>query len=97
VSRKVSDSQHLKFFVCLLGLFTEEDFPCLNCEIIPSIILEEAKHFVTFMSSMLEEILGNEDFVAGLLKASGKSQAELSELTRDLSLTLDGQTESPSK
>jgi hypothetical protein len=46
---------------------------------------------------MLEEILGNEDFVVGLLKASGKSQAELSELTRDLSFTLDGQTESPSQ
>lgn len=45
---------------------------------IPSIILEEAKHFVTFMSSMVEELIGNEDLMMAILRNSNKT-AEISE------------------
>jgi hypothetical protein len=46
---------------------------------IPSIILEEAKHFVTFMSSVVEELIGNEEFVLTILRNSNRT-AELNEL-----------------
>ena len=50
------------------GTFTEDDFSSVGCEEIPSIILEEAKHFVTFLSSMVEELIGNEELMLILLQ-----------------------------
>jgi hypothetical protein len=38
---------------------------------IPSIILEEAKTFVTFMQSMVEELIGNEEVMLAIARASG--------------------------
>ena len=38
---------------------------------IPSIILEEAKTFVTFMQSMVEELIGNEDVMIAIARATG--------------------------
>ena len=42
---------------------------------IPSIILEEAKHFVTFMSTMVEELLGNEELMISILRATNQTAA----------------------
>lgn len=38
---------------------------------IPSIILEEAKTFVTFMQSMVEELIGNEDVMIAIARTTG--------------------------
>ena len=38
---------------------------------IPSIILEEAKTFVTFMQSMVEELIGNEEVMLAIARATG--------------------------
>jgi hypothetical protein len=38
---------------------------------IPSIILEEAKTFVTFMQSMVEELIGNEEVMIAIARATG--------------------------
>ncbi|TNV82942.1 hypothetical protein FGO68_gene13777 [Halteria grandinella] len=45
---------------------------------IPSIILEEAKHFMTFMSSMVEELLGNEELMISILRNQNRT-AEINE------------------
>jgi hypothetical protein len=45
---------------------------------IPSIILEEAKHFMTFMSSMVEELLGNEELMLAILRNQNRT-AEINE------------------
>lgn len=42
----------------IIGEFKEEDFYYGDCEDINSIILAEAKTFVTFMQSMVEDMLG---------------------------------------
>ena len=52
---------------------------------IPSIILEEAKHFVTFMSSMVEELIGNEEFMLAILR----NQNRTAEINDFLNKTLD--------
>ena len=58
-----------------LGTFGDEDFSNEGCGEIPSVVIEEAKHFVTFMSSMVEELLGNENFVANILKIAKLEEA----------------------
>lgn len=63
----------------LLETFTDSDFDTSGCEEIPSIILEEAKHFVTFMSSMVEELLGNEEFMLAVLKTREQEFVEIIE------------------
>jgi len=40
------------------------------------VVIDEAKHFVTFMSSMVEELLGNENFVANILKTAKLEEEE---------------------
>ncbi len=52
-------------------LFSDRDFQVGDCEMIPSIILEEAKTFVTFMQSMVEELIGNEDVMIAIARATG--------------------------
>jgi hypothetical protein len=52
-------------------LFSDRDFQVEDCEMIPSIILEEAKTFVTFMQSMVEELIGNEDVMIAIARATG--------------------------
>lgn len=44
-----------------IGEFTEEDFSFDECDQISSIILEEAKTFITFMQTLIENMLGKED------------------------------------
>ena len=51
--------------------FSDRDFQVEDCEMIPSIILEEAKTFVTFMQSMVEELIGNEEVMLAIARASG--------------------------
>ena len=51
--------------------FSDSDFQVEDCEMIPSIILEEAKTFVTFMQSMVEELIGNEEVMLAIARASG--------------------------
>ena len=46
---------------------------------IPSIILEEAKTFVTFMQSMVEELIGNEEVMIAIARATGNYVEEKSE------------------
>jgi len=48
-------------------VFTEEDFSFDDCDQINSIILEEAKTFVTFMQTMVEDMLGKEDYMLNFL------------------------------
>ena len=52
-------------------LFADRDFQVEDCEMIPSIILEEAKTFVTFMQSMVEELIGNEEVMIAIARATG--------------------------
>lgn len=52
----------------IIGDFNGSEFSSEGCEMIPSIILEEAKHFMTFMSSMVEELLGNEELMISILR-----------------------------
>lgn len=44
--------------MCDIGRFMEDDFDYEDCEEINSIILEEAKSFVTFMHSIVVELIG---------------------------------------
>ena len=55
-----------------IGLFSDSDFSTEGCDQIPSIILEEARTFVTFMSSMVEELIGNEQVMMAIARAQGK-------------------------
>jgi hypothetical protein len=48
-------------------VFTDEDFFFDDCDEIHSAILEEAKTFVTFMQTMVEEVVGKENEMMGLL------------------------------
>lgn len=57
-------------------LFSDKDFLIEDCEMIPSIILEEAKTFVTFMQSMVEELIGNEDVMIAIARATGNYDEE---------------------
>ncbi len=47
---------------------------------IPSIILEEAKTFVTFMQSMVEELIGNEEVMLAIARANGNLSEEEAQL-----------------
>ena len=47
---------------------------------IPSIILEEAKTFVTFMQSMVEELIGNEEVMLAIARANGNISEEEAQL-----------------
>lgn len=60
-------------------LFSDRDFLVEDCEMIPSIILEEAKTFVTFMQSMVEELIGNEEVMIAIARATGNYVEEKSE------------------
>jgi hypothetical protein len=60
----------MSFSLFHLGAFSDADFSNEGCAPIPSVVIDEAKHFVTFMSSMVEELLGNESFVANILKTA---------------------------
>lgn len=51
----------------IVGVFTEEDFMYEDCDEINSIILEEAKTFVTFMQTIVEELIGQEDYMMNML------------------------------
>lgn len=50
-----------------IGIFTDEDFYFEDCDEIDSIILEEAKSFVSFMQMIIEEIVGKEDILYNIL------------------------------
>ena len=50
-----------------LGEFAEKDFDYEDCEEINSAILEEAKTFVTFMQTIIEEVVGKEDEMMNIL------------------------------
>ncbi len=53
--------------------FADRDFLIEDCEMIPSIILEEAKTFITFMQSMVEELIGNEEVMLAIARAQGNN------------------------
>jgi hypothetical protein len=48
-------------------MFTDKDFMIDDCEEINSLILDEAFSFVTFMQSMVGEMLGKEDYMMTFL------------------------------
>ena len=58
-------------------MFLDEEFSTEGCEEIPNIILEEAKHFVTFMSSMVEELIGNEEVMQYIYQFTNTTAAAI--------------------
>jgi hypothetical protein len=66
---KVSNltTNHNRILNLFIGEYNSEDFSTEGCDEISSIILTEAKTFVTFMQSMVEEMLGQEDYMLNLL------------------------------
>ena len=59
----------------ILGFYTAEDFEYEECDEISSIILDEAKTFVSFMQSIVEELIGSEDYMLNLLKGKTTSSS----------------------
>ena len=55
------------YLIIFIGTFTEEDFEYEECDEITSIILDEAKTFVTFMQTIVEELVGKEDYMMSFL------------------------------
>jgi hypothetical protein len=74
----------ISYFI-FVGEFEDKDFYYEDCEEINSAILEEAKTFVTFMQTMIEEVVGKEDEMMGIL--TGK--INLNQLGRSKSSIFD--------
>jgi hypothetical protein len=75
---------------CKLGIFSDRDFSTEGCDQIPSLILEEARTFVTFMSSMVEDLIGNEQVMMAIAKAQGKEyQPTIDQWAKDNGIELE--------
>ena len=86
--KPVQESNVVTDVSCKLGIFSDRDFSTEGCDQIPSLILEEARTFVTFMSSMVEDLIGNEQVMMAIAKAQGKEyQPTIDQWAKDNGIT----------